>query len=114
MSYEPQKVTNGTQQTCEFCGEQFKGEHTEKYCSMSCGYKDKLCNEWHCPVCNDLVYNRSHDPYCSQEHRKEHVDNYNHKRQCIECSAVFFADKFTYLCSDYCDFNHEPEVQPNE
>lgn len=101
MSYK--QVEEYDYNNCKVCGKEFRVTSTHKeYCSISCGYRYKMCNKYHCPTCNKVSYSLDKDPYCSKSCRKEAVDKYNIERVCDVCGSYFYTDKFTYVCSDYC------------
>lgn len=103
-NYEPRQVEEQEHSNCKNCGKRFKVTSTNKeYCSVSCGYINKLATKYNCPVCNTEVYSMGCDPYCSNKHRKQAVDNYNYHKECRVCGSLFYGTEYDYTCSDYCE-----------
>lgn len=110
--YEPQPVNEST--SCEFCGELFVSDKEgEKYCSISCGYRDSMCVELECPECGDIHYTEDEcNPYCSDSCLTKARQEAYREDNCLECGVIFYPkDQFDQFCTNNCEVGYNDRLQ---
>ena len=103
-----------TKKVCEFCGKEYMGTHTNKFCSTSCqgkhGYRSRVdLVQIECKVCNycgkEYMSKIRHQKFCSDRCRSKYgARNYLEIRECKVCGKTFSVYKYapTQTCSKEC------------